>query len=275
MKAFCNADHGGVLTFLQTHEASSMFAIGNLLGRGIPTQVWLAQDASQITGYIGLTTSGNLLVQWPGGDWDKAAKTLRGQRLAGVLGPADQCQALIQALGIADVEMRKSQVEPGFSLDLAALKMPSLQDVRLAPITSSDADLVLAWRIAYLQEVMHSPLAMATAEATGDVEKMLASNSHRLLWRAKTPVAMAGFNIDLGVVAQIGGVYTPPTLRGQGFARQVLALMLLKAQGRGLERAVLFAASETAARAYVSLGFQPSHSYSMTFFAKPQNISCP
>lgn len=275
MKAFRKADHARLLNFLQSHEASSIFAIGNLLGRGIPTQVWLAHDANQIAGYMGLTTSGNLLLQWPGGDWAKAVKTLTGQALTGILGPADQCQALIQALGISDGDIRKSDVQPGFSLDLTALRMPTLQDLRLTPITPSDADLVLAWRIAYLQEVLHSPLALAEAEASTDVAKMLARNSHRLLWRAKTPVAMAGFNTDLGAVAQIGGVYTPAKLRGQGFARQALARLLREAQGRGLERAVLFAASETAARAYVSLGFQPSHSYSMTFFAKPQTISCP
>jgi predicted GNAT family acetyltransferase len=57
-------------------------------------------------------------------------------------------------------------------------------------------------------------------------------------------------------VVQVGGVYTPPALRGKGHARLALALHLAEARGKGVGRAILYAFSEPAARAYRAIGFQ-------------------
>ena len=54
-------------------------------------------------------------------------------------------------------------------------------------------------------------------------------------------------------MVQVGGVYTPPDLRGRGHARRALALHLAAS---GAERATLFSASAMAARAYRAVGFR-------------------
>ncbi|MFN3954519.1 MAG: GNAT family N-acetyltransferase [Pararhodobacter sp.] len=104
----------------------------------------------------------------------------------------------------------------------------------------------------------------------------LRDGSHRLLRRAGQIVALTGFNADLGDAVQVGGVYCPPALRGRGLARLAVALHLAEARARGATRAVLFAASAPAVRAYRALGFQPADEITLVLFASPQRVpSCP
>jgi predicted GNAT family acetyltransferase len=52
---------------------------------------------------------------------------------------------------------------------------------------------------------------------------------------------------------QLGGIYTPPQLRGQGCARRLVAGMIRQS---GAERAVLFTKDAAARRAYLAVGFE-------------------
>jgi predicted GNAT family acetyltransferase len=62
-------------------------------------------------------------------------------------------------------------------------------------------------------------------------------------------------------------VYTPPELRGRGFARAAVAASLLEARAEGAARAVLFTSSGAAARAYEALGFVRAGSFGLVLFA--------
>lgn len=71
-------------------------------------------------------------------------------------------------------------------------------------------------------------------------------------------VATSGFNASVAEAVQIGGVYTLPTLRGQGYARAIVAYSLLAARARGIPTAFLFTGKDhvPAQRAYASIGFE-------------------
>jgi len=73
-----------------------------------------------------------------------------------------------------------------------------------------------------------------------------------------TPVSYSAFNAMLPEIVQIGGVWTPPALRGRGYGRSVVAGSLLAARKQNVRRAVLFAdpLNPAAKRAYLSLGFR-------------------
>ena len=86
---------------------------------------------------------------------------------------------------------------------------------------------------------------------------------------------MTGFNMVLDEAVQVGGVYTPPDRRGKGYARRVVGGHLLEARARGAKQAVLFAASEAAAAAYLAIGFQPVGAYALVMFDVPQVVSIP
>jgi predicted GNAT family acetyltransferase len=79
---------------------------------------------------------------------------------------------------------------------------------------------------------------------------------------------MCAFNAAAGGVVQLGGVYTPPRLRGRGYARSVVAGALVLAQAEGADRAVLFTGEQNAAalKAYRALGFRDVGDYSLLLF---------
>ena len=85
------------------------------------------------------------------------------------------------------------------------------------------------------------------------------------------PVAYQQFNAMLPDVVQVGGVWTPPALRGRGYARAVVAGSLLAARGDGVRRAVLFTGDENvpARRAYAALGFERVGDWGLLFLETP------
>ena len=78
-----------------------------------------------------------------------------------------------------------------------------------------------------------------------------------------TLASLSAFNARLPDIVQLGGIYTPPVLRGRGFARAAVAASLLEARGQGASRAVLFTNNPSAVRTYEALGFRRIGDYSI------------
>lgn len=261
------SDIPAILDFLAQHEATSMFPMGNLLGLGPATESWIFGSEGRIEGYLGLTASGILLPQAPDADWSLVRPLLEGRTIAGLVGPADQCDGLARALGLADAPARLNAVEAGFTLELSNLQMPQTYGFALTPIRESDLPLICDWRAAALVETQGFTPETAMAEARRDVQGWQAAQSHRILWRDGKALSMAGVTARIPQVVQIGGVYTPSVLRNQGHARRAVAMLLDEARQSGIRRAVLFAMSDHAVRAYTAIGFRPSHNFSLRLFA--------
>src|SRR3546814_5637873 len=70
-------------------------------------------------------------------------------------------------------------------------------------------------------------------------------------------------------MVQIGNVWTPPELRGRGYARAVVAGALQYARRRGVADAILFTGDDNhaAQQAYVALGFTRIGDYAILLFA--------
>jgi predicted GNAT family acetyltransferase len=166
----------------------------------------------------------------------------------------------------------KDADEPGFVLDLANLRVPLVTDATLVPLRADHRTLLVLWRADYHRETLGTPEAQVAERAASEIDAYIQSDSHRMLLRAGQPVAMTGFNAILPEIVQIGAVYTPPALRNHGHARLAVALHLAEARARGVQRAVLFAASEAAARAYRGIGFQPAPPVALVLFAGPQRV---
>lgn len=194
-----------------------------------------------------------------------AGAALAGERVTGVVGPAPDARALLAALGLSGVPCRTDRDEPGFVLDLPELRMPDGPG-DLNPVTAADA-FVIDWRADYHAEVLGTPRSEARDRAARDIAGYVARGSHRILRVGGVPVAFSGFNAILPGIVQIGGVYVPPDFRGRGHGGQVVARHLAQA---GVPRACLFAASDAAARAYVTIGFRPAAPVSLVLFAAAQ-----
>jgi predicted GNAT family acetyltransferase len=83
------------------------------------------------------------------------------------------------------------------------------------------------------------------------------------------PVSMTGFNAEALDVVQVGGVWTPPPLRGRGYGRAVVAGSLLDRFAHGARRSVLFTDAENqgALRAYAVLSYRHIGEYGLWLFS--------
>ncbi len=247
-----SADLPAVETFLRAHEASSVFPLANMAGSGpSPQKLWLT-GRDGVDGVIALGNSGFVMPQWPGLDAAQVLRALSGQRVAALIGDHAQVTALCTPLPTPPRHLSR---EPLCTLDLSELVLPEPHGTRLAPIRPEDAETAIAFRTAFDVETMSQPAKTARAKAELDVARWIRAGTHRLLWQGDRPVALTGLNARLTEVVQVGGVYTPPELRGQGFARRAVAFHLAEARAGGARRATLFAANEAALRAYRAIGF--------------------
>lgn len=275
MRRLGEGDRPAIEAFLGARVETSMFPLSNLLrhgmagGHGRAMRFW--GGGEPLEAVLGVTEGGLVLPQLPPAHAAAAAGALAGERVEGIIGEAAQVAALRGAMGLGDAPAQLDQVEPHFSLPLAALRMPPTEGLVLVPLSQAPRDLMVRWRADYGREALGWTVD-AWEQAEADVDSELAAGQHRVLLRDGVPVAGTGFNARLPGVVQVGGVWTPPEHRRQGLARAAVALHLAEARAEGVERAILFSASDHAARAYRALGFQEIGRFGLLIFREPQEV---
>lgn len=270
------ADRPAITAFLSGHCTTSMFPLANLQQHGMEgghpraMRFWLRRAGGAITDVLCQSEEGMVFPQCPRGDWGAAAAVISGVPVKGIIGAADQVAGLRAALGLPVADTALDQIAPQFALPLDDLVIPDCGGVHLVPMGQAQPDVVVAWRMAYLRETMPVQGEDVPLTAANDVARYLEADSHRVLYAGDRPVAMTGFNAVLPDIVQIGGVYTPPDLRGHGYARRAVALHLVQARDSGVRNATLFAASDGAARAYRAIGFERTGDFAILIFADRQ-----
>jgi RimJ/RimL family protein N-acetyltransferase len=174
-----------------------------------------------------------------------------------IVGPFNQVELALAAVPDRGEPTLKSR-EILFSLDVEDLVIPAKltnKDCFYRTITSADLDLITDWRIDYEVTILNIPPSSICREKTRD--KFL-SQRWWILEAEGRPVSMTTFTCLIPEAAVVGGVYTPPDLRGKGFARAVVAGSILDVQKEGVAKVILFTGEDNfpAQRAYRSLGFR-------------------
>ncbi len=279
-RAAVPSDAEAIEAFLVGHSDTSMFLRGNLARFGPcggadrnATRMWLCETDGAVDGVFGITTAGFVLVQLPDVFPSvEFAEILADDEINAILGGTDQVHAARQALGLAGAPVQLDEDEPLYSLDLQDLVLPKVP-VSLRPATEADKDLLLHWRASYLVETIHFTPEDAIEMAEADVDAMLERGTLMLLEDSSgASVAMTSFNAILSDMVQVGNVYTPDAVRGQGHARRAVALHLDRARAEGVKRAILFASGPAASRAYEAIGFKLVGRFTLLFFADPQSV---
>lgn len=271
-------DETALETFLAKHFATTMFMRGNLRDFGLGNteapygmRYFMCLEDNKITGVGALANIGAIMLQA-----NEARKEIVAH-IAGILpsgfipnaitgGPA-QVSALVDGLELSNAPTKMNDVEPLFALNLAQLKRPDMEGFTLRPSKLSDLPLLADWNQAYNIEVLGETDTEATRkEALKEAAHTIKRGHQRLLIKAGEIVAQTNFNAVLPDAAQIGGVYTPPSFRGQGYARRAVGAHLAEAFSIGIEHAILFSASEAASKAYCAVGFECIGEYQIILF---------
>lgn len=270
-----DADREALVDFMFANAPILMFPLTNLtsygMGGGHPRAIsaWVAKEGDKITDVLTVSEEGLLFPCCPNGDWGAVANVVKGRQIKGFLGEGQQVAALRHAVGLSR-KANLDAIEPAFVLDIAHMVMPDTTGFTLKPLTAAPLDLLIAWRTDYQIATLDAPAAEAKERATKEINAYVAKDSHRVLFKDDKPVSMTGFNAELPEIVQIGGVYTPPDMRSRGFARIALAMHLSEVSVDGVTQAVLSAANEAAARAYVALGFERTGSFAIAIYEDPQ-----
>ncbi|MFC9293490.1 GNAT family N-acetyltransferase [Streptomyces sp. NPDC057011] len=125
---------------------------------------------------------------------------------------------------------------------------------RARPATEADLPLLLEWIEAFHVEVRIPGGASETA-----LRDRL-SYGGILLWEhGGAPVSLASFTRPIGSAARVGPVYTPPALRGRGYAAGVTHAASEAAYAAGASEVLLFTdlANPTSNGIYLRLGYTP------------------
>jgi predicted GNAT family acetyltransferase len=268
--------------FLAAHTDSSMFLRSNLrrvglADRGAPYQATYcaAFDRDSIIGVVGQCWNGMLLVQAPGPveSLAPAVVAASGRRVLGLSGPAEQVARARRALGLEAAATLEDSVDDLFSLDLEAMRIPAGLTERRVTVRHPNAgeiDLMADWSASFHCEALGFADGPELRRNCADlVRRLQEERAQFVLDLGGVPVAYAAFNAALPDTVQLGGVWTPPELRGHGYARSVVAGALLAARAAGVKRAVLFTSrdNQAAQSAYGSLGFARVGDYGLVIFA--------
>ena len=263
-------DEPALAAFLDGHRDGSMFLRSSSREAGVvyagqPRQAdyMAAFRDGAIVGVAAHAWNGMLQLQAPERADELAAACVAAsaRKVTGLIGPLSHVKAARTALGMDHVVARKDDdSEALFALELAELVMPARLergDVTARPAVAQDRDLLCEWRVAYDCEILGGEAtAEARRSAAGFIDWQIAEGVAWLALHDGVPVAFSGFNCVLPDTVQLGGIFTPPELRGQGHAKAAIAAQLLAARRSGVERAVLFASDSKAIRCYAGLGFR-------------------
>jgi len=139
---------------------------------------------------------------------------------------------------------------------------------RVRPAKMSERDLVIEWELGFARDAGLGPAESDPGFVTQLVDKGLAENTFAL-WEVKdAPVSTARVRRIASIGARVSGVYTPPHLRGGGYASALTAALSQQVLDSG-KWCCLFAdaANPLTNRIYQRIGYRLVAGYSDILFA--------
>ncbi|HET8660765.1 MAG TPA: GNAT family N-acetyltransferase [Micromonosporaceae bacterium] len=143
-----------------------------------------------------------------------------------------------------------------FRLDAVTAPTP-LPAGRLREATPADRDLLVEWVDAFIREALPDD---PPGDPAGPVDGRLARGGLLWVWEAGgEPVSTAYLTVPVVGVTRVSGVYTPPRLRGRGYASACVALMSQRALDAGALACMLYTdlSNPTSNKIYQAIGYRP------------------
>jgi predicted GNAT family acetyltransferase len=273
-------DQPALEQFLLTHADTSLFlrsfvSRGGLVDEGqlVHGTYAAAIRRGEVVGVAMHARAGWLVVQAPEATVEVARHAVEATQRAiiAIVGPWTQAESARIGLGLSGRGLQKHACEDLFALDLSDLITPpqlTARGVRYRRSEKGDLGRLRSWRFYYEME----STGLANNQETRDIAaKAIEGHVERqeafLLEVGGQPVSTCTFNAQAADMVQVGGVWTPPGLRGRGYGRMVVAGALKLGEQEGVKRAVLYTEDAMARRAYEALCFKRIGDYGVVVFA--------
>lgn len=145
---------------------------------------------------------------------------------------------------------------------------------RLRPATVQDRATLLEWGVAFQLEALGEETPPERAERWAD--RMLSDTTDRglVVWEVDgEPVSMAGFGGPTPNGIRVFAVYTPPALRGHGYATACVAALTQQLLERGRRFCFLFTDLDnpTSNSIYRRIGYEPVVDFRELRFDRPES----
>jgi GNAT superfamily N-acetyltransferase len=272
-------DDSLVEKFLENHRDTSMFLRSNIRRAGLDFRpapfhgvyVGAIRDG-HVSGIVAHTWSGMVLVQAPEQADDLARECIKlsARPVTGLTGPLEQVNRVRAALGPMSAAASLESSEWLYGLNLCDLIIPDdlLQGMMVCrPPRNEETATLHEWRFNYYIETLGASSSDQTRRrAAHSLDVQISDGNAWVAAENDHPVSLSSFNASLPDIVQLGGIYTPPQLRGRGYAKVAVAGSLIAARERGVTRAVLFTDNPSAARSYEGVGFKREGDYGLILF---------
>ena len=223
-----------------------------------------------------MTPPQKLVVYGQRGDLEAAAGLLlqslagEGWKAPGVLGPSEVARAVaqhwVEVTGMASGLERRQRV---YELRTVVSPVPERGTLKLAHETN--VDLIARWWHGFDSEIFG---AADRDRARRTVEQRLADGVV-YLWHDPGPVSMAIKTRPTRNGISVSAVYTPPELRGRGYATACVGELSRMLLASGWGYCALFADLDNAAanRVYEKVGYEPTCDYDEYIFSE-RGVGC-
>jgi predicted GNAT family acetyltransferase len=185
---------------------------------------WLVRDGGEVAGAALRTPPYNLILARPRSSEALAALAdAVDEDIPGVVGSVPESEEFARLWSLRTGLRARTNMRQG------VYSLQQIQQLPAAPgsarvATANDRELTLRWWIAFGEEVLHEGgPGRERAESTLD-HRLSSSSAGILLWEHEgEPVSLAGWGGPTPNGMRVGPVYTPPELRGRGYATTLTA----------------------------------------------------
>ena len=253
--------------FLLTREAENHLLLGimNSLNRDgwtgeLPIHAAVVRDAGQIVAAALRTPPHNVVVtSGPPAALDAFVSDVLTlfPTIPGVIGPRDASRVFAEAW------QRRTGNQFSIAVEERIYQLNHVIPVRgvaghLTPVTEADRPLIVTWLLDFGIQA-YGDRDLPQAERLADAY-LTASTRRLFLWHDDgQPVSMAGYAGPTPNGMRVTAVYTPPALRGRGYASACVAALSQLLLDSGRRHCFLFTdlSNPTSNRIYQRIGYQP------------------
>jgi predicted GNAT family acetyltransferase len=175
-------------------------------------------------------------------------------RLRGVIGPQEAAASFVEAwLPLTGSRAHISMRQRIHKIEHVNADLPSTPGA-LRAVEPSERALAVQWALAFAREVVPD----RPSEAAETVDRQLKDGS-LYFWDDGRPVAMCASSSGTRSVARINLVYTPPDLRGRGYATAAVSTLTRRLLSSGRRYCCLYTdlSNRTSNSVYRRIGYRP------------------